>query len=89
MLTLFKVFKPKAPGTVSAVFAPTLELNGSSETNKNAHTTLVAMPAYKGWSMEELRLADYESGRVGKEEVGKPAHLRDWKLKSWRVQKTG
>ncbi|KAG0049113.1 hypothetical protein BGZ83_006031 [Gryganskiella cystojenkinii] len=49
-------------GTVNPAFAPYIETETSTG-QKSHYQSITAMPAYRGYSFEELRLQDYQQGR--------------------------
>ncbi len=51
------------PGTAVVAFAPTIEKEPNNPTQSNSFQNLLLMDAYKKWSTDELRLADYNQGR--------------------------
>ncbi|KAK3812040.1 MAG: nuclear protein 96-domain-containing protein [Benniella sp.] len=54
--------QPAGTGTVNPPFAPFVEKEPA--TGQNSHyQSITAMPAYRGYSFEELRLQDYQQGR--------------------------
>jgi nuclear pore complex protein Nup98-Nup96 len=54
---------PPSEGTASTPFAPTVEKDTPTSTQSNAYQSISFMPPYQKYSFEELRLADYNSGR--------------------------
>ncbi|GAB5588975.1 hypothetical protein Unana1_03875 [Umbelopsis nana] len=49
-------------GTVNPEFTPTSERDTSTGVN-NSYQSITAMPAYRNYSVEELRVQDYQAGR--------------------------
>jgi len=49
-------------GTVNPEYAATIERDSSTGVNNN-YQTVTAMPAYRNYSVEELRVQDYQAGR--------------------------
>lgn len=52
-----------APGTANVQFQPYIEKEVNNASQQNAFQNILFMDAYKKWSAEELRLADYTQGR--------------------------
>ncbi|KAL2258364.1 hypothetical protein VTK26DRAFT_8347 [Humicola hyalothermophila] len=51
------------PGTAVVPFSPTVEKEVNNPSQSNSFQNILFMDAYKKWSAEELRLADYNQGR--------------------------
>ncbi|KAK4158359.1 hypothetical protein C8A00DRAFT_28640 [Chaetomidium leptoderma] len=51
------------PGTAVVAFSPTVEKEPNNASLSNSYQNLLFMDAYKKWSGDELRLADYNQGR--------------------------
>ncbi|KXX75820.1 hypothetical protein MMYC01_207699, partial [Madurella mycetomatis] len=51
------------PGTAVVAFTPTVEKEANNPTQSNSFQSILFMDAYKKWSADELRLADYNQGR--------------------------
>ncbi|KAK3682483.1 putative nuclear pore protein [Podospora appendiculata] len=51
------------PGTAAVAFTPTIEKETNNPSQSNSFQNILFMDAYKKWSSEELRLADYNQGR--------------------------
>ncbi|KAK3384293.1 putative nuclear pore protein [Lasiosphaeria ovina] len=51
------------PGTAVVPFTPTVEKEANNTSQSNSFQNILFMDAYKKWSSEELRLADYNQGR--------------------------
>ncbi|KAK3945608.1 hypothetical protein QBC46DRAFT_430184 [Diplogelasinospora grovesii] len=51
------------PGTAVVQFNPTTEKEANNPSQSNSFQNILFMDAYKKWSAEELRLADYNQGR--------------------------
>lgn len=51
------------PGTAVVPFSPTVEKEASNPSQSNSFQNILFMDAYKKWSADELRLADYNQGR--------------------------
>lgn len=51
------------PGTAAVAFSPTVEKEANNPTQSNSFQNILFMDAYKKWSADELRLADYNQGR--------------------------
>lgn len=51
------------PGTAVVAFSPTVEKEAANPSQSNSFQNLLFMDAYKKWSSDELRLADYNQGR--------------------------
>jgi len=51
------------PGTAVVPFSPTVEKEVNNPSQSNSYQNILFMDAYKKWSAEELRLADYNQGR--------------------------
>ena len=51
------------PGTAVVTFSPTVEKEAANPSQSNSFQSLLFMDAYKKWSSDELRLADYNQGR--------------------------
>lgn len=51
------------PGTAVVAFSPTVEKEANNPSQSNSFQNILFMDAYKKWSAEELRLADYNQGR--------------------------
>lgn len=51
------------PGTAVVTFSPTVEKEANNPSQSNSFQSVLFMDAYKKWSGDELRLADYNQGR--------------------------
>ncbi|KAL2131450.1 hypothetical protein VTI74DRAFT_5098 [Chaetomium olivicolor] len=51
------------PGTAVVSFSPTVEREQNNSSQSNSFQNILFMDAYKKWSADELRLADYNQGR--------------------------
>ncbi|KAK3316397.1 nuclear protein 96-domain-containing protein [Apodospora peruviana] len=51
------------PGTGGVAFTATVEKETNNPSQSNSYQNILFMDAYKKWSAEELRLADYNQGR--------------------------
>jgi nuclear pore complex protein Nup98-Nup96 len=51
------------PGSAVVNFSPTVEKEPNNPSQSNSFQNLLFMDAYKKWSADELRLADYNQGR--------------------------
>ena len=53
----------ECPGTASVQYNPITEKEGPTGSQQVKYVSICCMDAYKKWSPEELRLADYNAGR--------------------------
>ena len=51
------------PGTAVVIFSPMVEKEPNNPSRSNSFQSILFMDAYKKWSLDELRLADYGQGR--------------------------